>query len=263
MADAEYTSPTRDLRTSLEKLRAQHSPEAIRSRLARGPSRSYLRDFVYGAVDGTVTTFAVVSGVAGASLSPVIVLILGLANLVADGFSMAVSNYLATRSDQEMREKIRQMETRHIDLVPEGEKEEIRQIFKNKGFDGPLLEEVVNAITADRKLWVETMLQEEFGLPSVGQIPLVSALSTFAAFILVGFLPVAPFVVRLLFPDAGFDPFTVSAWATAAAFFCVGAWKGRFLGYSLWRGGFETLLLGGGAAASAYAVGYFLRSLAG
>ncbi|MGH8978267.1 MAG: VIT1/CCC1 transporter family protein, partial [Acidimicrobiia bacterium] len=68
---------------------ASHTPEAIAARLRIGPRRSYLRDLVYGAIDGTVTTFAVVAGVRGASLEATILVILGIANLVADGFSMA------------------------------------------------------------------------------------------------------------------------------------------------------------------------------
>jgi len=83
-----------------DELRQEHTPQAVQRRLASGPDHSYLRDFVYGAIDGTVTTFAVVAGVAGAQLSPGIVVILGLANLIADGFSMGVSNYLGSKADQ-------------------------------------------------------------------------------------------------------------------------------------------------------------------
>ena len=82
---------------------ADHSPAAIRRRLQAGPGHSYLRDFVFGAVDGTVTTFAVVSGAAGAGLPAGVVIVLGMANLLGDGFSMAVGNFLGTRADQQLR----------------------------------------------------------------------------------------------------------------------------------------------------------------
>lgn len=72
---------------------------AIRERLSQPPKRSHLRDFIYGGIDGAVTTFAVVAGVAGAGLSATVVIILGVANLIANGFSMAVSNYAATRAE--------------------------------------------------------------------------------------------------------------------------------------------------------------------
>jgi len=98
------------------EIKATHTPEAIRKRLLYGPEHSYLRDFVYGAIDGAVTTFAVVCGVAGAGLSTEVVIILGIANLIADGFSMAVGNLLGTRADQQLREKAQKMEELH----PEG-----------------------------------------------------------------------------------------------------------------------------------------------
>ena len=83
--------------TAIHKLKQDHSPHAIRCRLEAGPQHSYVRDYVYGAIDGAVTTFAIVAGVAGAQLSGGVVVVLGLANLLGDGFSMAVSNYLGTR----------------------------------------------------------------------------------------------------------------------------------------------------------------------
>src|SRR5207253_8566578 len=110
----------------------EHTADAIRARLSKPPRQSYLRDWVYGGIDGSVTTFAVVSGVAGAHLSPTVILILGVANLAGDGFSMAASNYSATRTEREELETLRRIEERHIDEHPEGEREEVRQIFAAK-----------------------------------------------------------------------------------------------------------------------------------
>ncbi len=90
----------------------------------------------YGRIDGAVTTFAVVSGVAGARLSPWIILVLGFANLFADGFSMAAGNFLGTKAEQEDWRRLEAIENRHIDLAPEGEREEVRQIYRLKGFEG-------------------------------------------------------------------------------------------------------------------------------
>src|ERR1700728_3539256 len=97
----------------------EHTHEAIRARLAAGPHYSYLRDWVYGGVDGTVTTFALVAGVVGAHLAPGVILVLGSANLIADGFAMAAGSYLATRSEQEELRHAEEVERRHIAAVPE------------------------------------------------------------------------------------------------------------------------------------------------
>src|SRR5208282_5041431 len=93
------TTPDREKRG--RNMDHEHSHEAIRQRLAAGPGHSYLRDWVYGGIDGTVTTFAIVAGVVGAHLSLRVILILSGANLIADGFAMAAGNYLATRSEHE------------------------------------------------------------------------------------------------------------------------------------------------------------------
>src|SRR4051812_2424838 len=163
-----------------------HSPDAISRRLAGHPRQNYLRDWVYGGIDGAVTTFAVVAGVVGADLSARTVLILGAANLLADGFSMAASNYSGTKTERDDKDRLRAVEERHIDLVPEGELEEVRQIYRAKGFQGSRLENVVEVITADRQRWVETMLREEYGLPEALRSPLKAAASTFLAFLICG-----------------------------------------------------------------------------
>lgn len=136
----------------------EHSAAAIAERLAAGPKQSYLRDWIYGGIDGAVTTFAVVSGVAGAELSSWVILVLGFANLFADGFSMAASNFLGTKAEQDDLLRLERIENRHIELEPEGEREEVRQIFQRKGFAGEDLERVVQLMTADRKRWVSTMV---------------------------------------------------------------------------------------------------------
>lgn len=237
-------------------LKASHTPAAIRRRLSQGPAQSYLRDFIYGAIDGAVTTFAVVSSVAGAQLSSRVVIILGLANLIGDGFSMAASNYLGVRAERQQRDRLRAEEEAHIAEYPAGEQEEIRQIFERKGFADDDLERVVKVITADRERWVETMLAEEYGLSPGGPVPWKAALWTFSAFVLVGAIPLAPFLL-------GSGSYASSAALTGVAFFLVGASKSRFVVQSWWTAGLETLALGGGAAGLAYGVGLLLRDIAG
>jgi len=250
-----------DPKAASHQLKAEHTPTAVAARLAGDPRRNYLRDFIYGAIDGCVTTFAIVSGATGAGLSTGIVIVLGFANLLADGFSMAVSNYLGTKADLQLLERARQIEESHVDTIPDGEKEEIRQIFAQKGFDGELLERVVEVIVGDRKLWIETMLREEWGLSLSGPSPWNAAVVTFLAFGCVGLIPLLPFTLLLPFDVDDRLLFTVSSAMTAVTFFAVGALKSRYVAESWLRAGTETLLMGGGAATLAYVVGALLRGL--
>ena len=240
---------------------AEHTPEAVWARLRAGPRDSYLRDWVYGAIDGTVTTFAVVAGVAGAELSGRIVLILGAANLIADGFSMAVSNYLGTRAEQQRVDRLRREEEDHVARYPEGEREEVRQIFAAKGFEGEILERVVEVITSDRRRWVETMLAEEFGLSAAGPRPVRAAAVTFFAFVVVGCLPLLTFVYNAVAPETYrvTEPFIGSALLAGVAFFVVGAAKSRFIDATWWSSGLKTLFIGAIAAALAYGIGSLLK----
>lgn len=241
---------------------SDHAATAVRRRLGHAPAPSHLRDVIYGAIDGGVTTFAVVAGVAGASLSDAVVVILGVANLVADGFSMAVSNFLGTRAEQQQREQARRQEERHIELVPDGEREEVRQLFAAKGFRGEDLDRVVEVITADRGVWLETMLTEELGYPPTAAEPWKAAAATFSAFVAVGFLPLAVYIIDLALPGEIEAKFVWSAVLTGLAFFVVGSLKARFVEQSWWRSGLETLVVGGIAAALAYLVGVLLAGLA-
>lgn len=242
--------------TRYDELLAGHTPAAIRRRLADGPRQSHVRDAVYGAMDGIVTTFAVVCGVAGSGLSAGVVIVLGCANLVGDGFSMAVSNYLGTRADRQLVERARNIEEQHLSACPEGEREEIRQIFTGQGLCGRELEAMVSFVTSDRRRWIDTMIQEEYGLPLKGPSPRLAALVTFAAFVIAGALPLIPF---LWHPWVGVQSAYLASMATTAgAFFVVGAVKGRFVGQSWHRAGVEACLVGGAAALLAYLVGLFL-----
>lgn len=241
----------------MDNLEGQHTPEAIATRLRAASGHSYLGDMVLGAVDGTVTTFAVVAGVAGAGLPSHVALILGGANLLADGFSMAAGNYLGTQADRHFVDRVRQSEERHIEAFPEGEREEIRQIFTAKGFDGDVLERIVEVITHDRKRWVDTMVTEEFGLRLESPSPTRAAASTFAAFVIAGLIPLVPFCLPLKL--TGNTTFGFSAAATGLTFFLIGLAKGRVVRRPAVWSGLQTLAIGGVAAALAYLVGALLH----
>jgi vacuolar iron transporter family protein len=223
-----------------------------------------LEDFVYGATDGAVTTFAVVAGVVGASLSPSIVLILGFANLFADGFSMAVGNYLATKARKENVDRARKQEEWEIDNRVDQEKQEIRDIYSKKGFKEDVLEEIVRVITSRRKVWLDTMMREELGLTEDKRPARDAAVTTFTAFNLVGIVPLLPFVFLFAVGSStvsASEAFAYSVTFTGAAFFLVGTIKGKVVRKPLLASALNTLLIGGIAAAVAFVVGYALNSL--
>jgi len=219
-------------------------------------------DFIYGSIDGAVTTFAIIAGVVGASLSPGIILILGFANLFADGFSMAAANYQASKARNQFIEMKRKQEEWEIDNLEEQEKEEIREIYKKKGFKDELLEEVVRIITSRRKVWVDTMMKEELGLIEDGKNPIDNSVSTFIGFNLVGLIPLIPFMIFIFMKiDANSEAFVYSTISVMLSFFLVGMIKGKIVKKPKIRSGFYTLIIGGIASLVAYYVGYGLKIL--
>ena len=229
-----------------------HDPQSIRRRLESGPKTSYLRDFVYGGIDGAVTTFALVAGVFGAGLSTRTLLILGSANLLADGFSMAASNYLGTRAEHEEYARAEAFERAQIRNNPDGERQEVRQILGRKGFTGDALEQAISTYTDDESRWITFMLQEEYGLtPHLRAAP-KAGLATFAAFFVCGAAALVPYATGLS------RPFVGATVATGVVFFGIGSLKSRFTSRPWWKQGLETLSIGGAAAALAYGVGVLL-----
>ena len=210
-----------------------------------------------------MTTFAVVAGVQGASLASSIVIILGVANLMADGFSMAVGNYLSGRARSQRYDRMLEREDWEIDNLPDKEVEEIRDIFRKKGFEENLLEDVTKKITSNRQVWLDTMMVDELGMIRESKTPFYSALTTFVAFSVVGSIPLMPYIGGILSDLKSPNIFPASIVMTGIALGVVGWVKGMVVGLSKIRGAVETMLVGGIAAAVSYTVGYLLKSLAG
>ena len=221
----------------------------IAARLADPPGRGDLRDLVYGAIDGAVTTFAIVAGVQGAGLSTFIILALGFANVLADGFSMAAGNYMATKAELDNIQRIRRLEEELIRADPDHERRELRAILAQKGLSGDTLEDATRQIALNRQSWISMILDGVYGLGSADPHPMRAALVTFAAFLVAGMVPLLPFLLPVP------EPFATSAIMTLAAFFGIGTLKSRWSLAPWWRSGAETLLIGGTAAALAYFVG--------
>ncbi|MBI4079286.1 MAG: VIT1/CCC1 transporter family protein [Candidatus Levybacteria bacterium] len=219
----------------------------------------YVGDFVYGANDGIITTFAVVAGATGASLPSSVILILGFANLLADGISMGASNYLGGKSEQEFAKAQRQKEEWEIDNLRQLEVQEVRDIYKKKGFTGRDLEHAVAIVTSNKEVWLDTMMKDELGIMEVaGDDARKHGLATFAAFVIAGIFPLLPYMLPGL-PDS----FFASAVIGAATLFAVGALRTLVTTVGIVRGGMEMLLVGSCAAAVAYIVGAIIQNIVG
>lgn len=224
---------------------------------------NWIPSFVYGGIDGAVTTFAVVAGVVGAELSTPIILILGSANLLADGFSMAASKYSADKAEIELIQKVKEEERLSIKEKPEEEKAEVRQILRSFGFRGRVLRDAEEVITANPRHWVHLMMHHEFHLMDDNIKPKKGAFATFLSFLLVGLIPLAAYLTKWLTQSSWNDKdlFIGTCVATLLALFIVGTIKSRFTRRNWFLAGLETAAIGGSAAAIAYLVGYLLRAI--
>jgi len=248
---------------ALEVSRRVHERERIKEDVYhRKAEGTYIGDLVYGALDGIITTFAVVAGAAGASLSAGVVLILGFANLLGDGVSMALGNYLSTKSELEYRNSERAREEWEIENIPEGETEELRQIYEKKGFKEPLLEQVVSVLTSDRENWLDTMMLEELNIVVEEKSPVKSALATFIAFVVVGIIPLLAFLLSYVQPFLSGIDLQISLLLTGLAIFVVGSARSRVTGKKWYIAGVEMTIVGALAAGAAYMVGFLLGGLA-
>jgi len=219
----------------------------------------YLGEFVYGAIDGTVTTFAVVAGATGASLSSGIVIVLGFANLIGDGFSMAAGNFLGERTQRDYIRKEREREEWEIENVREGEVEEIREIYRKKGFKGKDLENAVRIIISDKKIWVDTMMSEELGLIESQKKPWMTALATYFGFLLIGLIPLLAYVLSYFFDFFRKNTFQIAVVMTVVGLITIGVIKRYVTKKNLFKSVVETVFVGGAAAVMAYYIGYFLQ----
>ena len=223
--------------------------------------KEYIAEFVYGGIDGVITTFAVVAGSAGAELAVPIVLILGFANLIADGFAMSVGSYFSAKSENESYDKHKAVEYWEIENIRDKEVEEIREIYEAKGFEGDLLKQVVDVITSDDEVWVDTMMKEELEMIKDDRPPWKRGLVTFIAFNLVGFIPLSAYAFAGFIDASASDLFVVSSFSTAVALALIGTLKGLVTEQSLIKGIIETVFLGGIAATIAFFVGDILEKL--
>lgn len=225
-----------------------------------GRHQNYLAEFVYGGIDGSITTFAVVAGAVGAGLDNTIIIILGFANLFADGFSMSIGAYMSAKSEKQNFHKQKAIEYWEVENMPETERDEIRDIYKEKGFEEPLLSQVVEVITKDKDRWVDVMMKYELGLIEEEKSPFQTGLYTFISFLIIGLIPLLVFVADYINIEVT-HKFLWSSILTGIGFIIIGFLKSKVTNNSVIKGISETLLLGALAALVAYFVGDFLEQI--
>jgi VIT1/CCC1 family predicted Fe2+/Mn2+ transporter len=221
----------------------------------------YIKSLIYGGLDGIITTFAVVAGVAGAALSPAVVLILGFANLIADGLSMAIGDFLSTKAEKEyfLAEKAR--EEWEVEHFPEGEKREMIELYMDKGLDKKDAETITLILSKNKKPWISIMMSEELGIIEDDSSPLKNAVVTFISFIVFGFIPLLTYVVSKFIPYISSNKFLLASILTGLTLFTLGAVKVKITDKNWFLSGLEMFTVGGVAATAAYGIGAFVSIL--
>lgn len=222
----------------------------------------YIKSLVYGGLDGIITTFAVVAGVAGASLNFGVVLILGFANLIADGLSMAIGDYLSTKAEIEYQQIERERETWEVEHYPEGEKQEMIELYMAKGISKEDANKMMDILSKYKEAWIDVMMVEELGIVENDESPINNALVTFFSFVIFGFIPLVAYVASTFIPGMGDSTFVVACVLTGITLFSLGALKVKVTEKNWFTSGLEMLVVGGIAAMAAYFIGKLLSGLA-
>ena len=189
-------------------------------------------------------------------------MILGFANLIADGISMAVGDYLSTKAEQEYNSSEKKRERWEVDVYPEGEKLELVELYQNKGYSKEDAEKMVDIIAKNKEGWVDIMMKEELEIIEDNSSPLKNAFVTFGSFAIFGFIPLIAFTIAQLYQTLEGSTFLIASVMTGVTLFILGALKVRITGQNWLRAGAEMLLVGGIAAAAAYFVGMALQGVA-
>ena len=218
---------------------------------------SKLRDYILGSQDGLVNVLGLVLGLAIATRDARIVLIGGLAAAFAESIAMAAVAYTSSKAVRDFYLKEVEREKREIEDVPEVEKEEIREIYRKKGFTDEELKMIVSRITSNKEVWLDTMMTEELRLfPEGYERPALNGITVGIASLLGSFLPLAPFIFLGVA-----NAILTSVALSLIALFIIGAIKARLTVGSWIRSGIEMGIIGIIAALAGYVIGILLSTL--
>jgi VIT1/CCC1 family predicted Fe2+/Mn2+ transporter/demethoxyubiquinone hydroxylase (CLK1/Coq7/Cat5 family) len=229
-----------------------------------GGGAESIRNVIYGVNDGLTATLGVLAGVGGASIEPRVVLIGGLSAMVASGVSMAGGAYLATKSQREVFEGQLAREAAEIEAMPELEKQELVEIYRSKGLTADEAKTIVDRITQDKKVWLETQAREELGLDAAqfenpAREGLVAGISTLVG----GAIPVLGYLLGRAVMGSGFSgrgSLAIAFIVCAVFLFLIGSARSIFTGKGGVRSGAEMLAVGTVVAALTYVVGVLFRA---
>jgi vacuolar iron transporter family protein len=215
-----------------------------------------VRDVVIGMSDGLTVPFALAAGLSGTVASTAIVVVAGLAEIAAGSIAMGLGGYLAARTDRDHYESERAREFRETVELPEKETEEVAEVFRGYGMTDEEIAPVVRAISSDQKRWVDFMMRFELGFEEPDpKRARNSAVTIAASYIAGGLIPLAPYILMSALDRA----LQVSVLVTLIALFLFGYVKGRLTGISPWRGGLQTVIIGGLASAAAYTLARLIK----
>jgi predicted membrane protein (TIGR00267 family) len=242
-----------------DKIRNEEIVKIAKQNIERGERwhrKINIREIVFGYNDGSVSTLALLSGVTSGALARDQILIAGFSAVVAGGISMALGNYISSKSEIEYHEGEIDSEEREIEEIPEIEREEVRQIYMKKAhFTEEELNLIVNRITGDKKTWLDTMMKEELGLfKERFENPIKLGLIMFFAFAAGGILPVIPFLIL----PAVQTSLLVSIIITYVSLFMIGVWKATFTKKNRLLSGAEMVFIGVLATLIPYLIGQLL-----
>jgi VIT1/CCC1 family predicted Fe2+/Mn2+ transporter/rubrerythrin len=248
---------------------AQRPEDETRTEVAadeewHGGGAESIRNVIYGVNDGLTATLGVLAGVGGASVDPRVVLIGGLSAMVASGVSMAGGAYLATKSQREVFEGQLAREAAEIEAMPELEKLELVDIYRSKGLTADEAKTIVDRITKDKKVWLETQAREELGLDAAQfENPVREGLVAGISTLIGGAIPVAGYLFgRLLMGSqySGRGSLAIAFILCAVFLFLIGSARSFFTGKGGVRSGVEMLVVGTVVAAITYGVGVLFRA---
>jgi VIT1/CCC1 family predicted Fe2+/Mn2+ transporter len=230
-------------------------------RVKKSKHGRYIKSIVYGGLDGIITTFAVVSGAAGAELGASVILILGFANLVADGISMGFGDYLSSRAESEYKQNQRKAAEHSFDSNKKRQRERLKVLFKRKGFSEHDASTVAEIFSKKKRAFIDQMLKER-GIVQKDGIAYKKGMYTFFSFMFFGVIPLSTYVFAPLLEIGVEYTFGVAWLFTAFTLFFLGAMKTKITQKNWFYSGLEMLGIGGFSAVAAYMVGSFLHGLA-